>query len=140
MKIGIDIGRVIIGGGSEDTSFFKDDFLSTPEIENAWGSVSDLVRMENEVHFVSKCGPIIEERSIRWLENHYYFNRVPQHRVHFVRKRNLKAPMALALELDIFIDDREDIISSMKGIVYLPILFKSWGETMEQIESYSKER
>jgi hypothetical protein len=42
--------------------------------------------------------------------------------------------MAQALELDIFIDDRQDIIDSMDGIVEYPILFTSWEQTNTELE------
>jgi hypothetical protein len=42
--------------------------------------------------------------------------------------------MAQALELDIFVDDREDIIESMQGIVKHPILFTSWEQTNAELE------
>lgn len=133
MRIGIDIGNVIIGGGGDDTQFFGPDFMGTPEITGAWSSINAMVMMDHEVHLVSKCGPIVEEKSMKWLEAQYYLNRVPAHRIHFVRKRPLKVYMALALELDIFIDDREDIIGAMKGTVEHPILFTSWKETTKEL-------
>lgn len=139
MRIGIDIGNVIIGGGSEDTSFFSDNYLATPEVLGAWDAICKL-KNEHELHLISKCGLTVEEKSLRWLDVYgFYYSLVP-HRIHFVRKRHLKAPIAQALELDVFIDDREDIIESMQGIVALPILFTSWEETMILIERYTKDR
>ncbi len=132
MKIGIDIGRVIIGGDGEDT-FFTDNFLETPEVEGSWDSILAL-KKDHELHIISKCGSVVEEKSIKWLEAYgFYYSFVP-HRIHFVRKRHLKAPMAQALELDIFIDDRNDIIDSMQGIVKHPILFTSWEQTNKELE------
>lgn len=132
MKIGIDIGNVIIGGGGEDT-FFTDDYLSTPEVDGAWKAVSKLAK-NHEVHFISKCGPVVEEKSMDWLDVEGYFHLIPRHRVHFVRKRPLKAPMALALELDIFIDDREDIIETMQKVITHSILFTSWEQTNKELQ------
>ena len=135
MNIGIDIGGVIIGGSGEaDTSFFTDDFLSTPEIKGAWQAIDDLDMDGHELHIISKCWHTVEAKSLRWLYHNGYFT-IPLHRTHFVRERNLKAPMAQALQLDVFIDDREDIIDSMHGIVAHPILFTSWENTLEQIEA-----
>lgn len=133
MKIGIDIGNVIIGGGGEDT-FFTEDFLKTPELENAFGSMLNLKSAGHEIHLISKCGESVENKSIKWLNMWGYFYVVPQHKIHFVRKRPLKAPMAQALELDIFIDDREDIIDSMEGIVAHRILFRSWEQANRALE------
>ena len=134
MIIGIDIGGVIIGGsGDTDTSFFTDNFLATPEIEGAWKALDDLDMAGHELHIISKCWHTVEGKSLRWLEQ-YRFEMIPLHRTHFVRERHLKAPMALALQLDVFIDDRADIIDSMEGVVKHPILFTSWKKVMDQIE------
>jgi hypothetical protein len=87
------------------------------------------------IHIISKCGVKTEERSIHWLNwNNLLGATVRPHNVHFVRKRHLKAPMAQALELDIFIDDREDVIDSMQGVVKHPILFESWEQTNAELE------
>lgn len=138
MKIGIDIGNVIIAGGGTDTKFFTDDYLMTPVMEGAWNAIATL-HHDHELHIISKCGPVVEEKSIRWLRAHGftdtggYTELLKTHRIHFVRKRHLKAPMAMALELDIFIDDREDVLMYM-GTVKHRILFASWEQTNAELE------
>lgn len=133
MRIGIDIGNVIIGGGGEDT-FFTDNYLDTPEMEGAWGSIRALQYADHELHIISKCGRNTEAKSVHWLEANCFFTIIQEHRTHFVRKRELKAPMAQALELKVFIDDREDIIESLQGVVAHPILFTSWEQTNAELE------
>jgi hypothetical protein len=133
VRIGIDIGGVIIGGGGEDTSFFSDNYLKTPEIEDAFKSILQLRDLGHDLHIISKCGPVVEEKSLDWLNTYMYLELVKERNIHFVRKRHLKAPMAQALELDVFIDDRQDIIDSMHGIVKHPILFESWKKTMQEL-------
>ena len=66
MKIGIDIGNVIIGGQGVDT-FFSDHYLETPEVDGAWQAVHTLEKAGHEIHIISKCGPITEEKSMAWL-------------------------------------------------------------------------
>lgn len=132
MRIGVDIGNVIIGGGGDDTQFFGDDYLNTPEVEGAWESLTAL-SSNHELHIVSKCGLAVEKKSLEWLDLEGFRYCFPDHRVYFVRKRHLKAPMAQALELDIFIDDRKDIIDSMIDIVAYPILFTNWYNTNQQL-------
>lgn len=135
MRIGIDIGNVIIGGGGEDT-FFTDNFLDTPEMEGAFWGIRGLWQAQHELHIISKCGKATEKKSLVWLEVFGITGLlVPLHRTHFVRKRDLKAPMAQALELQVFIDDREDIIESMQGVVAYPILFTSWEQTNKELEA-----
>lgn len=135
MRIGIDLGNVIIGGGGEDTSFFSENFMKTPEVPGAADALFELREQGHELHVISKCGQVTELRSVVWLSNKRF---VPwvflERRLNFVRKRHLKAPMAQALEIDIFIDDRQDIIDSMEGIVEYPILFTSWEQTMNELK------
>lgn len=136
MKIGIDIGNVIIGGGGDDT-FFDDskECIDTPELEGALESIRRLyITGEHELHLISKCGTKIEKKTLVWLRYNHVENAIPLHRTHFVRKRHLKVYMAMALELDIFIDDRQDIFDSMVGYVKHPILFTSWEQTNAELE------
>lgn len=113
---------------------FTEDFLKTPEIEGAWQALWDFKKSGHETHIVSKCGPAIEGKSMLWLNEHGFFANHKIHRTHFVRKRELKAPMAQALELDIFIDDRQDVLDPMEGIVKHRILFTSWEQTYKELE------
>lgn len=150
MKIGIDIGRVIIGGNGEDT-FFTDEYLDTPEVEGAYESIENIVygeektlipeedglgvyKIVNDVHFVSKCGKVVESKTMEWLYLHKYYYLIDNQDIHFVRKRHLKAPMAQALEFEIFIDDRQDVLEHMVGIVPHLILFTSWEQTNAELE------
>ena len=133
MRIGVDIGNVIIGGDGEDT-FFTEDYLKTPEVERAWDSLDDLDMAGHELHFISKCGLEVEKKTLHWLKQEGFHLHVPLHRTHFVRKRGLKAPMAIALELDIFIDDRQDVLDWMAGAVPHLILFTSWEQTNAELE------
>lgn len=137
MRIGIDIGRVIMGGEGDDT-IFSESYLDSPEIPGAYASVSKLSK-DHELHIISKCGPVVEEKSMDWLDAEGFFYLILPHRTHFVRKRHLKAPMAQALQLDIFIDDREDVLSHMEGIVAHRILFTSWEQTNQELEKIFNE-
>lgn len=132
MKIGIDIGNVIIGGNGEDT-FFADNYLSTPEVEGAFDSIQKLVSDGHEVFLISKCGAKVESRTNDWLKFWEFYTRTGVKPFpYYVRHRMDKAPVARALKLDLFIDDRDDIIVSMHQLRYA-ILFKSWAETMQEI-------
>lgn len=134
--IGIDIGNVIIGGGGEDTSFFTDDFLETPMLDGAFSAIRDLVYVGHDVVLISKCGAKVAAKSMAWLQEHDFFEitGLDVDVVYFVEKRQEKAPLAESLGVSVMIDDRQDIIDSMQGIVELPILFTSWDETMKVLE------
>lgn len=135
MRIGIDIGNVIIAGGGSDTQFFTDGYLDTPMMEGAWEIIRALRHEGHELHIISKCGPVVEAKSLKWLDANSFIQQIPLHRIHFVRQRPLKAPMAQALELDIFIDDMKDVIESMEGIVAHCILHTSWEQTEKELEA-----
>jgi hypothetical protein len=133
MKIGIDIGNVIIGGGGEDTSFFGDNYLETPEVGDAFRSIRELKEAGHEIFLVSKCGAVVQSKTLHWLRYHEFSRRTNVNGTpFFVFDRRDKSPVARALKLDLFIDDRDDIIVSMHWMQYA-ILFKSWAETMQEI-------
>jgi hypothetical protein len=90
--------------------------------------------IQNEIHFISKCGKVVEDKTMEWLYDHKYYYLINNQNIHFVRKRHLKAPMAQALELDIFIDDRVDIIDSMEMVVKHRILFIDWEHTNRELK------
>lgn len=128
LTVGIDIGNVIIGGdGPEDTSFFSDNFLRTPMIKDAFDSIATIAST-SDVWLISKCGEKVQAKTLAWLEDRDFFaiTGVNPEQVIFCKTRPEKAGIAERLGLDVFIDDRTDIIDSMKGIVAQPILFTSW--------------
>jgi hypothetical protein len=130
IRIGIDIGNVIFGGGGEDTSFFGDNFLNTPTMEGSFEAIASLSQTY-DIWLISKCGQKVQDKTLLWFAHHEFFEAtgVNPEQVIFCRKRPEKAGIAESLGLRAFIDDREDIIESMKGIVDQPILFTSWAET-----------
>lgn len=132
LRIGIDIGKVIIGGeGEADTSFFDDNYLMTPEVAGAFTAIRTLSE-KFDVWIISKCGTKVQERTLEWLLSREFYTKtqVAPEQVLFVKKRPQKAPLAEELGLVAFIDDREDIIASMQGKIPHPILFRDWEQTM----------
>ncbi len=129
MKIGIDIGRVIIGGDGEDT-FFTEKFLETPQVEGAFQSIKALVDAGHTIYLISKCGYNVQAKTWDWLDHFKFFEEtgVDASKVYMVHHRMDKAPVAKALHLDLFIDDRADILQSMVLMLY-PILFLTWEQT-----------
>lgn len=124
MKVlGIDVGGVIIGGDGEDTSFFSDNFLLTPELEGASDVIARLKPQFDDVVIISKCGPKVEKKTILWMHYHKFFEKtdIDSDRMFFCRKRPEKAGIAEALGVTHYVDNRMDIIRSMIGTV--PNLF-----------------
>ena len=135
MRIGIDFGNVICGGGGDDTQFFGDNWQQTPEVAGAYDSIKGLKLMNHEIHIISKCGTATEFKSVYWLTQKGFVPfAVMERRLNFVRKRELKAPLCQALQIEIFIDDRQDIIDSLEGVVRYPILFQSWEQVNDELE------
>jgi hypothetical protein len=153
-RLGIDIGRVIIGGGTgpgADTEFLGGDDVSaleTPALPGAFEAIGDLVRLlEGRIWLVSKAGPRIERRTRLWLDARRFFEQTGLARDHvrFCRERRDKARHAEELGLTHFVDDRRDVLAHLEGIVPVLVLFgserapafaraaRSWREVPERL-------
>jgi tRNA(Leu) C34 or U34 (ribose-2'-O)-methylase TrmL len=132
-RLGIDIGRVLIDGPSHpdggDTAFFNGDeatMLATPEMPDAVETIAELVsRFDGRVWLVSKCGPKVQERTLRWLDGHDFYGRTgmdPEH-VRFCRQRPEKRIHCEQLRLTHFVDDRRDVHEAIRGVVQYHYLF-----------------
>lgn len=134
LKIGIDIGNVIIGGGGEDTTFFTDYYLHTPPVEGAFESIAALIHDGHEVELVSKAGDVTREKTYQWLL-HWDFANITGYRAtpYFVYHRGDKAPVVWALRCDIFIDDRKDILDTLI-VMEDTIHFHSWEQTNLELQ------
>lgn len=132
MKLGIDVGRVLISpsdADQADTSFIGGslaDALSTPPFDGMFEVVPRLVaRFEGEVWIVSKCGPAVQNKTLLWFEHHRFFERtgISPDRVRFCLKRPEKARHCQELQITHFIDDRSDVLHAMAGVVPNRYLF-----------------
>lgn len=137
MRVGVDIGGVVIGGPGNDTQFFTGDWLHTPAVKGAWTALWNFWNLGVEVYFISKAGKRTASKTCGWLIYHYASNIdgsgktvFPLNNLVFCKKREQKAPIARMLELDVFIDDRQDICDSMEAAGIRPILFKDWKTTL----------
>ena len=77
IRLGVDIGRVIIGGGtvpgSSDTQFFSGDtarMLATPAVPGAFDTLARLVPRFGQVWLISKCGERVQRHTRLWLDHH----------------------------------------------------------------------
>jgi len=136
MRIGIDIGGVIIGGAGSDTSFFTDDFLSTPEVDGAFDTVKRLAA-DHEIFFISKAGKTTAEKTVEWLQSRDFFTQVgvPENRLIFCRQRPEKVGIARELKIDLMIDDRLDVCVMMEEFSIDAILFTDWQRALELIDA-----
>lgn len=139
-KLGIDIGRVIIAGGSGtgDTSFFSGDtaaMLRTPAVPGAFEAIARLVPRFAETWLISKCGPRIQRRSTEWLLHHRFFERtgIPPEHIRFCLRRPDKAIHCAELGITHFVDDKPDVIAAITPAVPHCYLFKNWRTTEDAV-------
>jgi hypothetical protein len=133
MKLGIDIGRVLISpdahGTRGDTSFIGgsiQDALDTPAYDGMMDVVPALVQLfRGQVWLVSKCGPRVQEKSRLWLQHHRFFERtgIPSANLRFCLERPQKTDHCRELGITHFIDDRSDVLRCMEGVVPNRYLF-----------------
>lgn len=133
MKLGIDIGRVLISpdahGTGSDTSFIGgslQDALDTPPYDGMMDVVPGLVQLfAGQVWLVSKCGPRVQEKSRLWLRHHRFFERtgIPPENLRFCLERPQKADHCAELGITHFIDDRPDVLKYLNGVVEHRYLF-----------------
>jgi hypothetical protein len=132
-RVGVDIGRVLMAptgeDGGADTSFLSgsdEAALETPPSEGAFDVVRELVsRTGGAVWLVSKAGPRIEALTQRWLraQRFHELTGVRHDRVKFCRERADKAGIADRLDLNVFIDDRLDVLQHLRPVVPRLFLF-----------------
>jgi hypothetical protein len=130
-SLGVDIGGVIISrvGGEADTSFSSANYLETAGVPGALEVIRQLVdhRFGERVFLVSKCGPRVQAKTLRWLKHHRFFERTgvkPKH-VRFCLERSEKEAICRKLGITHFIDDRVDVLQSLKSVPHRFLLDSS---------------
>lgn len=123
MRIGVDVGRVIMcptkDDGSPDTSFLSANFheaMSVKAADNCFEVLHQLVdKTHSQVYIVSKCGNRIQDLTRQWFDavDFYYMTGVERNQIHFVYKREDKQIVARELQLTHFVDDRTDVLLSL---------------------------
>ena len=139
--LGVDIGGVIIDKANDntDTSFFGKNY---PDTTATLGVFDALRRLKAErykdVFLVSKCGPNTQEKTIRWLAYHDFYELIGigSDHVRFCRKRNEKAPVCLELGITDFVDDRLEVLSYFGPGVTTRYLFQSNPKEVQRFEAH----
>jgi hypothetical protein len=127
MRLGIDIGKVIINGPAHpeggDTAFFTGDtarMLRTPAMPGSFEAIARLVTLfGGRVWIVSKCGERVRRRSRQWLEHHDFAGRtgIPPGHVRFCLRRADKAIHCAELGITHFVDDTLEVHEALRGLV-----------------------
>jgi hypothetical protein len=131
IRLGVDIGRVIIGGvapGSSDTQFFSGDaarMLATPAVPGAFDTLARLVPRFEQVWLVSKCGERVQRHTRQWLDHHDFAARtgIPRGNIRFCLRRPDKAIHCADLKITHFVDDKLDVHQALRGVVAHRYLF-----------------
>ncbi|GIF00030.1 hypothetical protein [Paractinoplanes rishiriensis] len=130
-RLGVDIGRVIIGGGGPgggDTQFFSGDtarMLATPAVPGAFAALARLVPRFEQVWLVSKCGERVQRHTRQWLDHHDFAGRtgIPRDNIRFCLRRPDKALHCADLGITHFIDDKLDVHQALRDVVPHRYLF-----------------
>jgi len=135
--LGIDIGGVIIPrvGVEADIVFKSANYLETAEMPLAFEVIRRLVdeRFGRRVFIVSKCGPRVQMKTLRWLKHHRFFDRTgvkPKH-IYFCLERSDKAPICRKLGITHFVDDRLDVLHSLRTVSH-KFLFESGSQASNE--------
>lgn len=128
--LGIDLGGVVIhrAVGTPENIFFSDRCVEVPPNEGAFAAIKYLFALfSGRVHVVSKASGRTEARCRRWLEHHRFSELTGVTSITFVPKRPDKGPVCTSLGITHFIDDREDVLDHLNGIVPFQFLFGRTG-------------
>jgi hypothetical protein len=137
--LGIDFGGVIVDAwqhGNEKL-FFSDNFLDTPEVEGAFDAIVALRKHFGAIKYVSHCSNENRARFIGWLKVHNFYDATgsaPED-IAFCMHRSDKAGICRAEEIDRFIDDRLEILSSLTT-VHDRYLFQPRQEDLKEYGEY----
>ncbi len=117
-RIGIDIGRVIIAGDTDQGNpFFSRNFLQAPPVDDAIATITQLTSVfgPENVFLVSKCGTATAQRSMLWLHHQDFFTMtgIAPAQVHFCEERHEKKIICDMLDIEIFIDDRYTVLEHL---------------------------
>jgi hypothetical protein len=121
MRIGIDIGRVIIKGDTDKPNqFFTKNYLTAPAVDLAFESITKIVERygSDYVFLVSKCGESTEEKTLEWLEYQQFYIKtgIDQSQVLFCRKRYEKKLICADYNIKLFIDDRYTVLEHLTDL------------------------
>lgn len=142
MKIGIDVGGVIMDRANDDTdtSFFSDNYLQTTAVAGAVASIVELVEQYGapNIYIVSKAGDKTQKRTWEWMDHKRFFDTTGMLRenVHFCAERKDKADICGDLGITDFIDDKIEVLSYMDSRVVGLIAFDPTPFELKRFREY----
>ena len=137
-KIGIDIGRVIIAGDTDQpNTFFSRDFLQAPAVQASIPAIARIALRHGpkNVFLVSKCGEATAERTLLWLhhQNFFVLTGIAPDQVFFCRERHEKQSICERLGIEVFIDDRFTVLQHLLHLKQLYL----FDPTEVELEKYT---
>ncbi len=96
---------------------FSNKHLPPPYIiENSFEVAAKLVKKFDDVYIVSRVNSEQRERALKWFVTTDFFNQtgIKESNVYFCFDRRDKALFVKALNINVFIDDRPDVLMEMK--------------------------
>ena len=94
--------------------------LATPEMDGSVAAIGRLMGVfDGRVWLVSKCGPVVQGKTLRWLDGHDFYRRtgMPRDHVRFCLKRPDKRGHCEELALTHFVDDHPEVHEAIRGVV-----------------------
>jgi hypothetical protein len=139
MKIGIDIDDTICCGPDDKVpEAMSDEWNSRIEnantINGAIESIKKLIDANHKIFFISSRYTADRELTDKWLEKFDIKDYTLCLRLPELYGPQFKRTVIGSLGLDVYIDDKPRLIDITKDLVYYPILFKNWDQTMNEID------
>ena len=112
MNIGIDIGWTIKGVRHPEIDFDK----IAPD---SFRIISNLIKRGDNVYLISKCNSAQKENVEKWLKDSDFFNNtgVNPNNLYFCFERKDKSLFVKALDIQIMIDDRTEVMAHLSPLV-----------------------
>ena len=137
MKIGIDFGGVIVRASEGED--FNPELGENIAVPDCLESIAELAR-EHEIYIISKASRRVQSFTRQWLSkvNFYRVTSFAPSNLIFCEKRTEKAVICQSLGIDWFIDDNQEVIDSLLGIVRKTSLFDgtiSWRSLVSEIKA-----
>ncbi|MGH7486905.1 MAG: hypothetical protein ACREMY_15090, partial [bacterium] len=108
---------------------------------DAMAAIRDIVRYRfgTGAYLISKCGPKVQEMTLRWLEAHDFFRKtsVVPGNVHFCRERSQKAAICETLGVTHFVDDRLEVLRHLSTVENL-FLFQPRPTEVEEYAAFRR--
>jgi len=110
-------------------------------VKKSFSSIRKTVELykPDNIYLVSKCGEIIQSRTLEWLHKNNFFSEtgVLESNIEFCLERKDKKGICEKFEIDIFIDDRFSVLIHLLNLKRL-ILFRPNEIELNEYSKFTK--